>query len=306
MLLYGVLQVLSTLSTDVRGLKHTDGVRSFLCTDLKRLPEWVTNGQIEHLEASQERSWCWQRAWDPMPAQNAPVELEAPLVNDRNPAPTQDTRSRDVDLFGHSFPSPPPERSLPPPPPSFDGATLMQNDIRRIGEKIDNMSLSHNATNLMRQDMERRRENEKSVQSEFSDRKPPLSAPVPNTAAFRAPSRLESLPRRTDDSTGRSSSHHGHGNSDDAYRLTESDFRDRQLRSHVASVNTIGTDLDGYPFSQNDMQWPVPPRYVEQNYRESTVLGGGFEDWTIGGDRAEVGGRDDRRSPRRVEEGGWQ
>ncbi|KAF1964826.1 hypothetical protein BU23DRAFT_397049, partial [Bimuria novae-zelandiae CBS 107.79] len=55
-LLHGILQVLSTLSLDVQSLKHTDGVRYFLCTDLKRCPEWVTNGQAELLEASQLRS----------------------------------------------------------------------------------------------------------------------------------------------------------------------------------------------------------------------------------------------------------
>ncbi|KAF2030348.1 hypothetical protein EK21DRAFT_23933, partial [Setomelanomma holmii] len=55
-LLYGILQVLSKLSVDVQGLKHTDGARYFLCTDLKRCPEWVTNGQIDYLEASQKRS----------------------------------------------------------------------------------------------------------------------------------------------------------------------------------------------------------------------------------------------------------
>ncbi|KAF1354454.1 hypothetical protein EJ07DRAFT_64060, partial [Lizonia empirigonia] len=55
-LLYGIMQLLSTLSVDVQGLKHTEGVRYFLCTDLKRCPEWVTNSQTDFLEASQQRS----------------------------------------------------------------------------------------------------------------------------------------------------------------------------------------------------------------------------------------------------------
>ncbi|KAF2273689.1 uncharacterized protein EI97DRAFT_352564, partial [Westerdykella ornata] len=59
-LLYGILQVLSTLSVDVRDLKWTQGVNYFLCADLKRCPEWVVgaDGQkhMEAVEASQLRS----------------------------------------------------------------------------------------------------------------------------------------------------------------------------------------------------------------------------------------------------------
>ena len=294
-LLYGILQVLSTLSCDVQGLKHTDGVRYFLCTDLKRLPEWVTNGQIEHLEASQQRSWCWQRAWDPMPSQTAPVELEAPSTLDRN-ATVYHHDTGNAELFSPAFPSPPPERQLPQPPPSFDGATLMQNDIRRLGEKIDSLSLSHNASTLFQQDFERRRENEKALPTDFHDRKPPLSQPVPNTTAYRAPSRLDSLaPRLADDAAFRAPSRMNNNTHDDSYRLTESDYRDRQLRSGITSVNT---DLGAYTFTREDVQWPVPPRYNEA-YRESTVLGSGFEGLSIGNGEGEYG------RPRRGERGGW-
>jgi len=179
-LLYGILQVLSTLSVDVQGLRHTDGVRSFLNTDLKRMPEWVSNGQIEHLEARQQRSWCWQRAWDPMPAQSAPVELEATSTNANERTNHHDHQeARRAEISAHNFPSPPPQHALPPPPPTavshnLDGATLMQNDIRRLGEKINNLSLSHNAGVHFRQEFERRRENEKVIQDEFHDRKPRL------------------------------------------------------------------------------------------------------------------------------------
>lgn len=115
-LLYGILQVLSSLSVDIQSLKHTDGVRYFLCTDLKRCPEWVTNGQTELLEASQQRSWCWQRPWDPTPIKGEPVELEA------------------------SFPSAAPTEELDST--TLDGATLMNHEIRRLGEKISNMGVS--------------------------------------------------------------------------------------------------------------------------------------------------------------------
>ncbi|CAO2657346.1 Nn.00g034720.m01.CDS01 [Neocucurbitaria sp. VM-36] len=319
-LLYGILQVLSTLSVDVQGLKHTEGVRHFLCTDLKRCPEWVTNGQMEYLEATQHRSWCWQRSWDPMPTQTAPIELEASTAMDRTDAANKYERERSAEIVGHThvahgLPSPPPERSLPPPP-SFDGATLMQNDIHRLSEKIDNYSLSHNATNIFRQEFERRRENEKVIQGEFHDRKPRLEgetfgprATTTNNSNFRP--RESSLPSFTNE---RSQSR-----LDDTYRLTESDFRDRQgglapppppptLRSHVTSVNT---DLGAYPFSPNEMQWPVPPGY-EASHRGSTVVGSerGFSgDEERGGsgygDRSARGVEEQRGARRVRERSGW-
>ncbi|KAJ4374160.1 hypothetical protein N0V83_002901 [Neocucurbitaria cava] len=312
-LLYSILQVLSTLSVDVQGLKHTDGVRYFLCTDLKRCPEWVTNGQMEYLEASQHRSWCWQRSWDPVPTQTAPIELEASTtMNSRNGAANPYERELSAEMVGHThvahgLPSPPPERSLPAPPPSFDGATLLQNDIRRLGEKIDNYSLSHNATNIFRQEFERRRENEKVMQGEFHDRKPrlegetfgpraPTNTPNNNNNAANMTSfrpRESSLPQQQHQQQQQFSNERSQS------RLLLDDFRDSRqgallppsasaLRSHVTS--SVNTDLGGYPFSSpsnNDMQWPVPPGYDDDAHasnRESTVLGseygggGGFSD----------------------------
>ncbi|KAF2752048.1 hypothetical protein M011DRAFT_393651 [Sporormia fimetaria CBS 119925] len=113
-LLYGILQVLSTLSVDVRGLKWTQGVRHFLCAELKRCPEWVTEGQTEYLEASQTRSWCWQRPWSPTRITYQPAELEgnAMRVVEESDAAT------------------------------LDGATMINEDIRRIGEKIDRMRMT--------------------------------------------------------------------------------------------------------------------------------------------------------------------
>ncbi|KAF2192711.1 hypothetical protein K469DRAFT_731177 [Zopfia rhizophila CBS 207.26] len=129
-LLYGILQVLSKLSVDIQGLKCTEGVRYFLCTDLKRCPDWVTMGQAEQMEASQQRSWCWQRSWAPTQVTGAPVELEGSSVS---------------------------------PGGELDGATMLNNDIQRISEKIDGMG-------RMRA-YERRIENEKIKQEEFTKTK---------------------------------------------------------------------------------------------------------------------------------------
>jgi hypothetical protein len=332
-LLYGILQVLSTLSVDVRALKHTEGVRYFLCTDLKRLPEWVTNKQTEYLEASQHHSWCWQRAWDPAPTQTAPVELEATSSHDHTRSDFQldsETRAPGV----REDPEEELERERePPPPPRLggrndpDGATLLQNDIHRISEKINSLSLSHTAHQTFTQDFSLRRENEKVIQSDFHDRKPRLDSlhpPTPNP------------PQPSPASLHRDRNHLQRQQMNESYtRMLEShDFNfaattantARHLeptRSHVASMNT---DLGGYPFSSEDMSWPVPPGYSENaNHRESGVGystgnwngvhgggGGGGTFLDVRTPRRELGdltGGDtdrDRRSPRRVHErGGW-
>ncbi|EMD65609.1 hypothetical protein COCSADRAFT_307714 [Bipolaris sorokiniana ND90Pr] len=302
-LLYGILQVLSTLSVDVQGLKYTDGVRYFLNTDLKRLPEWVSNGQAEHLEATQQQSWCWQRSWDPMPIPNAPVELEAPLRNERT---NRFDNSRSVEAAGHSFPSPPPQHALPPPPPSLDGSTLMQNEIQRLGEKIDNFSLSHKAIPSLNEDYER------VIQDGIHDWKPRLQGETFGPRVTRESHRNNTstngnaiLSPRVD-----SLSHH-HPESalspprtqsrmEDSFRLTRPEFDspgnsflDRRqpdsvlqhplntsVRSH-ANITSVDTNLGSYPFSSSDMRWPVPPGYTESNAntlfnnQDSTVLGNG-------------------------------
>jgi hypothetical protein len=159
-LLYSILQVLSTLSIDVQALRHTDGVRYFLCTDLKRLPEWVTNGQPEHLQASQLHSWCWQRSWDPTPIPTAPVELEA--------SSSLPQSHSDIAFTARAREPPPPPRLTPR---FVDGATLVQNDMSRISEKINDLSLSNNATHSHHRysSTHRRRDNEEVIQSDLRD-----------------------------------------------------------------------------------------------------------------------------------------
>lgn len=257
-LLYGILQVLSTLSVDVQGLKHTEGVSYFLCTDLKRCPEWVTTGQTDFLEATQQRSWCWQRAWDPTPVRNAPVELEAATMPDRSSVPLVRVRSNTQTRHAEYTPnsSPPPQRPLPAAPLDFEGATLMQNDIVRISEKIDTLSMSHNASRMLRQEYERRRENEKVMAGEFK-------APRINDVGVDI----------------------RHLRTEESYRLAESEYANRPLppiethrerdnyedmyanrplpppRSPLRSPASVSTDLEGYPFSAAEMGFPSPPGY---------------------------------------------
>ncbi|KAF2643017.1 hypothetical protein P280DRAFT_515457 [Massarina eburnea CBS 473.64] len=178
-LLYGILQCLSTLSVDVQSLRHTDGVRYFLNTDLKRLPEWVTNGEAERYEPGQTRSWCWQRSWDPTPVPGVPVELHGESVGvgaasnnagmgerELNTVGAgQDTHSHGPGLqgFHHSrrnsatLSSPlSPHRNSPhlhtplshPPSSSPQNNTTahLQSDIHRISEKIDHLSLSSSSS----------------------------------------------------------------------------------------------------------------------------------------------------------------
>jgi hypothetical protein len=190
----------------------------------------------------------------------------------------------------------------------------MQDDLRRLGEKINNLSLSHNAGMHFRQEFERRRENDKVIQEEFHDRKPRLQGEtfgpratrdINNTNRTYNPPRMDSLAPRSL-SHSRDAPLRSHSRLDETFLLAESDFSsppqhlqtndfiDRQqasllppplsinssgggigIRSHTTSLNT---DLGGYPFSANEVQWPVPPGYSESNHswregRESTVLG---------------------------------
>lgn len=323
-LLYGILQTLSTLSVDVQGLKYSDGVRYFLNTDLKRLPEWVANGQTEHLEAKQQHSWCWQRTWDPKPLPSIPVELEAPLGNGRT---MRYNSFRDAEAAGHTFLSPPPQHALPPPPPSLDGVTLMQNEIQRLGEKIDNFSLSHNARPNTNQG------NESETPDGLHDRKPRLQGETFGPQAARNSQRDKTTTNNNmtlntnTGSLGRhrepaSSTPRSQSRMEDMSRLTgpgfdnasSISFLDRQqhaLLQHPPNVSmqrhhhhnniSLDTDLGSYPFSSNEMQWPVPPGYAESNanarVRDSTVLG-------IGDDREDgMGVRIGQRRPH--DRGGW-
>lgn len=283
-LLYGILQVLSTLSVDVQGLKHKEGVRYFLCTDLKRCPDWVTHGQIEHLEASQQRSWCWQRSWDPAPIQAAPVELEATSSHDSASEPHYENEIIGNTATNFLYQ----ERSSP----TLEGATLIQDDIRRIGEKINSMSLSHNPNYMPHEDIQHR-DNEKANQPDFDNHNPhydTFSQPPQPSPAYQA---------RPPDTT---------------FRLTGSDFSDAHTlvpppRSPMRqTVNTTNIDSNGYPFSPDELQWPVPPGYTEINRRESGV---GYHTGSWNGQPGHGNGyldarfraRDaDRRSPRRMHE----
>ena len=198
-LLHGILQVLSTLSVDVQSLKHTDGVRYFLCTDLKRCPEWVTNGQTDLLEASQQRSWCWQRAWDPTPIRGQPVELEARSVAH---AAAVASASEELDST------------------TLDGRTVLNHEIRRLGEKIDNMSVSASRDHdrmAVRRNLEARR-----LQAEYLAQKVEqyragegdyVSRPVvPNRSPLRSPggTLVSPVERRMRGVEGRGGDEHGY------------------------------------------------------------------------------------------------
>ena len=58
-LLYGVLQVLSTLSVDTPDLFFSEGVSYFLNPRLKGTPPWRKDKNNYYEEASAKLSWCW-------------------------------------------------------------------------------------------------------------------------------------------------------------------------------------------------------------------------------------------------------
>lgn len=59
-LLYGLLQVLSTLSVDTLGLKYKEGVDYFVSPSLKKCPPWGSSTRSAMTEASQTESYCWR------------------------------------------------------------------------------------------------------------------------------------------------------------------------------------------------------------------------------------------------------
>lgn len=59
-LLYGLLQVLSTLSVDTMGLRYKEGVDYFVSPSLKKCPPWGSSTRSTMTEATQQDSYCWR------------------------------------------------------------------------------------------------------------------------------------------------------------------------------------------------------------------------------------------------------
>ncbi|KAF2022060.1 hypothetical protein BU24DRAFT_36724 [Aaosphaeria arxii CBS 175.79] len=142
-LLYATLQVLSTISVDVEGLRFTNGVPYFLCSDLRRCPEWVTDGQPEFHEGSQLRSYCWQRPWG---------------------HPSSNSTTRPAELEGSHLPD---VREMEGTPSPLDGATMLDRDIQRISEKIEYMGRQAREPHKHMYDKKHGYENDKMKREEF-------------------------------------------------------------------------------------------------------------------------------------------
>jgi hypothetical protein len=60
-LLYGILQVLSTVSVDTAGLKYKDKIKYFISPSLEGCPPWRSlEAAPLMIDACQQRSYCWQ------------------------------------------------------------------------------------------------------------------------------------------------------------------------------------------------------------------------------------------------------
>jgi hypothetical protein len=302
-LLYGILQILSTLSVDAQGLKHTEGVRYFLCTDLKRCPDWVTDGQPSFFEPTQQRSWCWQRSWDPSPTQVSPVELDAAAPSPSYTAPQPRSRANTQAQARNSAytqqSTSPPSRSLALSPTDFDGATLVQDDIARISEKIKALSTNNAHTSRSpRHEYERRRENDKILTGGL--RSPRLNDmemdyhQSPTEEAYRPtkdPSTQLALARRSE--------RERREREIDAYTTRPLPPPRSPLRS--PGLSDAGTDLAGYPFGGVEMGFPSPPGYGSKTReRGGSRAIGGYEGGRGGGRERE---RSESQPPRYEERG---
>ncbi|KAF2755491.1 hypothetical protein EJ05DRAFT_103165 [Pseudovirgaria hyperparasitica] len=89
-LIYGVLQTLSTLSVDAEGLRFSDSVSYLLCPSLKKCPPWDSLFPQTVWEADQTKSYCWL----------APMRWEGLIPP---------TRALESKLRGLSLPLPPVE-----------------------------------------------------------------------------------------------------------------------------------------------------------------------------------------------------
>lgn len=96
-LLYAMLQVLSTLSVDVSGLKYSDKIRYFACPSLDGLPPWRSPTHPHHhpnaapaaslaatqsmADATQAMSYCWTapERWGPPPTHSIVSPMRDPL-----------------------------------------------------------------------------------------------------------------------------------------------------------------------------------------------------------------------------------
>lgn len=81
-LIYGVLQVLATVSVDTPGLRFTDKVPYFLNPRLRGTPPWRDKQDPSPEEASHERSHCWttSRAWK----DSGPITTTTTDTNNKN------------------------------------------------------------------------------------------------------------------------------------------------------------------------------------------------------------------------------
>ena len=271
-LLYGILQLLSTLSVDVQDLQHTEGVQYFLNTDLKRMPEWVSKNRVEHLEATQQRSWCWQRTWDLMPTQSAPVEVDAisthELMDHYLDSRNASRNASRADQFMVRSPS---EQAVSPP--ASQGVTMVEDDTRSIGEKIKSLSLTHAAGDHIRQAYERRRENEKVIQGEFDDWKPRVQGETYPSRVTRDSNTNSSSSSGNDSNNSSGSNNNNNNNNNKHDRDTEATYKPRtdslpahlqppserpRSRSHMEDFSLDDTDDQQQSRYRLPLQHPGP------------------------------------------------
>ena len=80
-LIYGVLQVLATISVDSPNLRFKEGAQYHLCPQMKGVVPWAERGSPPEAEADHKRSHCWliPKTWAPVLPKSRP-EAHKPIL----------------------------------------------------------------------------------------------------------------------------------------------------------------------------------------------------------------------------------
>lgn len=102
-LLYGILQVLASVSVHTPGLRYKDDVSYHLSARLRGTPPWKSHARVD--EASHKGSYCWlaPKSWSDANASTS--ESDVPMLDSLSVSPVASPRARGAKLTASSHSS---------------------------------------------------------------------------------------------------------------------------------------------------------------------------------------------------------